>query len=34
VGSGIVWDSLAAEEYEECRVKSKGADGETAVFPS
>ena len=23
VGSGIVWDSVAAEEYEECRVKSK-----------
>ncbi len=23
VGSGIVWDSLAAEEFEECRVKSK-----------
>ena len=23
VGSGIVWDSVAADEYEECRVKSK-----------
>jgi para-aminobenzoate synthetase/4-amino-4-deoxychorismate lyase len=23
VGSGIVWDSVAAEEYEECRVKSR-----------
>ncbi len=23
VGSGIVWDSAAAEEYEECRVKSR-----------
>ncbi|MCA9919833.1 MAG: aminotransferase class IV, partial [Anaerolineales bacterium] len=23
VGSGIVWDSLAAEEYEECKVKSR-----------
>ena len=23
VGSGIVWDSVATDEYEECRVKSK-----------
>lgn len=23
VGSGIIWDSVAADEYEECRVKSK-----------
>ena len=23
VGSGIVWDSVAADEYEECRVKSR-----------
>jgi para-aminobenzoate synthetase/4-amino-4-deoxychorismate lyase len=23
VGSGIVWDSVAADEYEECKVKSK-----------
>ncbi|GJM41607.1 MAG: hypothetical protein DHS20C20_18890 [Ardenticatenaceae bacterium] len=23
VGSGIVWDSVAADEYEECRIKSR-----------
>lgn len=33
VGSGIVWDSDAQEEYEECLLKTKVLDGaKTAVF--
>jgi para-aminobenzoate synthetase / 4-amino-4-deoxychorismate lyase len=32
VGGGIVWDSLAAEEYEECRIKARVLTAPRADF--